>query len=85
MAKNELQKMFDNIPDKSYREKVEQIEDYFISIADGVDIIGNGKEITYAEGLCDYKHSFADGIYIRAKNCIRYRGLYHCYGTREPY
>lgn len=65
MAKNELQKMFDNIPDKSYREKVKQIEDYFISIADGVDVIGDGKEITYAEGLCDYKHSFADGIYIR--------------------
>jgi hypothetical protein len=65
MSKNELEKILDNTPAKSYRDKVKQIEDYLISIADGVDIIGNGKEITYGEGLWDYKHSFADGIYIR--------------------
>ena len=65
MSKNELQKILDNTPAKSYKEKVKQIEDYFVSIADGVNIIGNGKEITHAEGLCDYKHSFANGIYIR--------------------
>jgi len=65
MSKNELQKIFDNTPAKSYKDKVKQIEDYFISIADGVNVIGNGKEITYGEGLWGYKHSFADGIYIR--------------------
>ena len=65
MSKNELQKIFDNIPDKPYKDKVKDIEDYFISIADGVNVIGNGNEITYGEGLWDYKHSFADGIYIR--------------------
>ena len=65
MSKNELQKIFDNTPAKSYREKVKQIEDYFISIADGQNVIGNGKEVTYGEGLWGYKHSFADGIYIR--------------------
>ena len=65
MSKNELQKIFDNTPVKSYKEKVKYIEDYLVSIADGVNIIGNGKEITHAEGLCDYKHSFANGIYIR--------------------
>ena len=65
MSKNELQKIFDNTPAKSYKDKVKQIEDYFVSIADGVNVIGNGKEITYGEGLWDYKHSFADGIYIR--------------------
>ena len=65
MPKNELQKIFDNTPAKSYKDKVKKIEDYFISIADGVDIIGTGKEITYGKGLWDYKHSFADGVYIR--------------------
>ena len=65
MSKNELQKIFDSTPAKSYKEQVKEIEDYFISIADGVNIVGNGKEITYGEGLWEYKHSFADGIYIR--------------------
>jgi len=65
MSKNELEKILDNTPAESYRDKVKRIEDYFISIADGENIMGNGKEITYAEGLCDYKHSFANGIYIR--------------------
>ena len=65
MPKNELEKIFDSTIAISYKDKVKQIEDYFVSIADGVDVIGNGKEITYGEGLWDYKHSFADGIYIR--------------------
>tara|TARA_R100000234_G_scaffold96861_1_gene65179 strand:- start:3679 stop:4173 length:495 start_codon:yes stop_codon:yes gene_type:complete len=65
MSKYELQKIFDNTPAESYKEKVKQIEDYFISIADGVNVIGNGKEITYAEGHWEYKHSFAEGLYLR--------------------
>ena len=65
MSKNELQKLFDNTHAKSYRDKVKHIEDYFVSIADGKNVIGNGKEITYGEGLLDYKHSFAEGLYIR--------------------
>ena len=65
MSKNELQKILDNTPAKSYKEKVKQIEDYFVSIADGENIIGNGKEIIYPENLWEYKHSFAEGLYIR--------------------
>jgi hypothetical protein len=65
MPKNELQKIFDNTPAESYKDKVKQIEDYFVSIADGDNIIGTGKEIIYPEHLWKYKHSFADGIYIR--------------------
>ena len=65
MSKNELQKIFDSTPAKSYREKVKKIEDYFINIADGENIIGNGKEIIYPEHLWKYKHSFADGLYFR--------------------
>lgn len=65
MSKNELEKILDNTVALSYREKVKEIEDYLVSIADGVNIVGNGKEVTYGEGLWEYKHSFAEGIYIR--------------------
>ena len=65
MSKNELQKIMDNTVQLSYKEKIKEIEDYFISIADGENIIGNGKEIIYPEKLWEYKHSFADGLYIR--------------------
>lgn len=65
MFKNELEKIFDNTLAVSYKEKVKEIEDYLINIADGENIIGTGKEIIYPEGLWEYKHSFAEGIYIR--------------------
>ena len=65
MSKNELEKIFDNTLAVSYKEKVKEIEDYLINIADGENIIGTGKEIIYPEGLWEYKHSFAEGIYIR--------------------
>ena len=65
MSKNELEKILDNTLAVSYREKVKEIEDYLISIADGENIIGSGTEIIYPEGLWEYKHSFADGLYIR--------------------
>tara|TARA_R110001592_G_scaffold90701_6_gene266374 strand:+ start:1292 stop:1786 length:495 start_codon:yes stop_codon:yes gene_type:complete len=64
MPKNELKKIFDNTPAKSYKEKIKYIEDYLVSIADGVDIIGNNKELVYPD-FWKYKHSFANGIYIR--------------------
>ena len=65
MSKNELQKIFDNTPAKSYKDKVKQIEDYFTNVADGEDIVaGNGKELIYP-AMWEYKHSFADGIYVR--------------------
>tara|TARA_R100001594_G_scaffold108570_1_gene143319 strand:+ start:814 stop:1302 length:489 start_codon:yes stop_codon:yes gene_type:complete len=65
MNKYELQEVFDNTPVKSYKDKVKYIEDYLISIADGENIVGNGKEIVYPEHLWEYKHTFADGVYIR--------------------
>lgn len=65
MSKNELQTLFDNTPAKSYRDKITQIEEYLTSVADGVDIVvGDGNELIYPE-MWEYKHSFADGIYIR--------------------
>ena len=65
MSKNELQKILDNTLAVSYKEKVKEIEDYLVSIADGENIIGNGKEIIYPDKLWEYKHSFAEGLYIR--------------------
>jgi len=65
MSKNELQKLFDSTPALSYKEKIQQIEDYLISIADGDDIVGSGKEVIYPEHLWEYKHSFANGLYMR--------------------
>ena len=65
MSKNELQTLFDNTPAKSYRDKITKIEEYLTSIADGVNVVmGDGNELIYPE-MWEYKHSFADGIYIR--------------------
>ena len=64
MSKNELQKIFDNTIQLSYKEKVKEIEDYFINIADGKDVVVGDKELIYPE-MWKYKHSFANGIYIR--------------------
>jgi hypothetical protein len=64
MPKNELQKIFDNTPAKSYKETVKKIEDYVVSLADGVNIVGDNTELVYPD-FWEYKHSFANGIYIR--------------------
>jgi hypothetical protein len=65
MSKNELQTLLDNTLAKSYKDKVTQIEEYLTSVADGVNIVvGDGNELIYPE-MWEYKHSFADGIYIR--------------------
>ena len=65
MSSNELQTLFDNTPAKSYKDKITQIEEYLTSIADGVNVVvGDGNELIYPE-MWEYKHSFADGIYIR--------------------
>ena len=65
MSKNELEKIFDNTLAVSYKEKVKEIEDYLVSVADGKNIIGTGKEIIYPDHLWEYKHSFAEGLYLR--------------------
>lgn len=65
MSKNELEKILDNTVAISYKDKVQEIEDYLVSIADGEDIVvGDGSELIYPE-MWEYKHSFADGVYIR--------------------
>mgnify|MGYP005637361685 CR=1 FL=1 len=62
---NELEKIMDSTLAVNYKDKVQEIENYLISIADGENIIGTGEEIIYPDKLWEYKHSFAEGIYIR--------------------
>ena len=65
MSKNELQTLLNSTPAKSYKDKVTKIEEYLASVADGKNIVvGNGSELIYPD-MWEYKHSFADGIYIR--------------------
>jgi hypothetical protein len=68
MSSNELQTLLDNTPAKSYRDKITQIEEYLTSVADGVNVVVAKPEdktrLIYPE-FWKYKHSFADGIYIR--------------------
>ena len=85
MSKNELKKILDNTVALSYKDKVQEIEDYFVSIADGKDIVaGNGSELIYPD-MWEYKHSFADGVYIREmkmkKGQIGFSAIHkHSYG-----
>mgnify|MGYP003119055241 CR=1 FL=1 len=65
MSKNELQTLLDSTLAVSYKDKVTKIEEYLTSIADGKNIVvGNGNELIYPD-MWEYKHSFADGVYIR--------------------
>lgn len=62
---NELEKIMDSTLAVNYKDKVQEIENYLISIADGENIIGTGEEIIYPDKLWEYKHSFAEGLYLR--------------------
>ena len=65
MSKNELEKIFDNIPTLSYKEKLKSVENYLISLSvDDDNIFYDGKRTVYPE-FCKYKHSFAEKIYVR--------------------
>ena len=46
------------------REKILKLERDLIDIADGVNIVGNGKEIIHSD-IAPLTHTFADGIYAR--------------------
>lgn len=76
MSKNELQKLFDNTPAESYKEKIIAIENFLINVADEVNeevgvldgIVyskpGDETRLIYPE-MWEYKHSFGDGVYVR--------------------
>ena len=66
MSKNELivKKIFQGDISIPYKEWIQIVQDHMISIADNKNIFDNGKEIIHPP-ILKYKHSFADGIYIR--------------------
>ena len=47
-----------------YKDRIQKIEDYIISISDDENAFGTGNEIIKPK-FFKYKHSFADGIYVR--------------------
>ena len=47
------------------REKILAFENALISVADGIDIEGDGKHIVTESKIAPIKHTFADGVYIR--------------------
>ena len=47
------------------REKILELENAMINIADGVNVEGDGKSIVRDGKVAPIKHAFADGIYIR--------------------
>ena len=50
---------------KSNKEKILDLENRLISIADGINIEGTGKEILTNSKIAPIKHTFADSVYIR--------------------
>tara|TARA_Y100000034_G_C6746711_1_gene331672 strand:+ start:38 stop:565 length:528 start_codon:yes stop_codon:yes gene_type:complete len=61
---NRLKEIFNNTIELPYKDKIKEIQDYFFSIADGKNIVGDGTEIIHNE-IAPLKHIFADQIYVR--------------------
>jgi len=66
MFKNELQVLFGNTPNVSYNEKVKSVEDFIISLKGEIEGISGGVpgKVAYPD-FFKYKHSFAEGLYVR--------------------
>ena len=60
----ELDKSNSNEISINSREKILKLEKDVLALADGVNIIGDGKEIIHSN-IVPLKHTFADGIYVR--------------------
>ena len=55
----------------NFREKILEFEKALISIADGIDIEGDGKHIMTESKIAPIKHTFADGVYIRQMDMLK--------------
>ena len=53
------------------REKILELENTLINIADGINIEGDGKHIVTDGKIAPIKHSFADGVYIRQMDMLK--------------
>ena len=56
---------------KNSREKILNLESSLISIADGVNVEGDGKNIVTNSKIAPIKHTFADCIYIRQMDMVK--------------
>ena len=56
---------------KNSREKILSLEKSLISVADGINIEGDGKHILTDSKISPIKHTFADGVYIRQMDMIK--------------
>ena len=70
MSKNELEKIFDNLPELSYIDKLKSVQKYLISIADNKNVVYDGKRAVYPD-FWKYKHTFADRMYVREMNMLK--------------
>ena len=68
MSKNELEKIWNNTPALSWKEKINDIEEWMKEHHDGETIIWSQPEdktkLIYPD-CWKYKHSFGDGVYVR--------------------
>ena len=53
------------------REKILAFENALTSIADGVNVEGDGKSVVTNSKIAPIKHTFADGVYIRQMDMIK--------------
>jgi len=56
---------------KNSREKILAFENTLTSIADGVNIQGDGKHVITNSKIVPIKHTFTDGVYIRQMDMIK--------------
>ena len=80
MSKNELEKIWNNEVSVSYREKVDNVQNYFLGISNGdvekpdfiekVEFNDNGNEVLHPSWV-KYKHRFTKDLYIREMDCIK--------------
>ena len=78
MYKNELEKIWDNEVGLPYKEKVEKLQDYFLSVSNNkvdkpdfiekVEFNENGNKVLHPSWV-KYKHRFTEGLYIREMYC----------------
>ena len=52
------------------RDKILGLENALISIADGINVEGDGKRIMTESKIAPIKHTFADGVYIRQMDMV---------------
>ena len=53
------------------REKILELENAMLNIADGVNVEGDGKVIVRDGKISPIKHAFADGVYIRQMDMVK--------------